>query len=44
MKREGAAHPVSGTASVPSPPRRLTQPNSLDGFTFSSTPNDEDIL
>jgi len=44
MKREGAAHPVSGTASVPSPPRRLAQPNTPHSFTFSSTPNDEDIL
>jgi hypothetical protein len=44
MKRERPAHPVSGTASVPSPPRRLAEPNSSDGFTFSSTPNDEDIL
>jgi Family of unknown function (DUF5338) len=41
VKRERTAYQSSAAPSVPSPPRRPAKP---DGFTFSSTPNDEDIL
>ena len=44
VKPERAAYQHSAAASLPSPPRRLAKPNSPNGFTFSSTPNDEDIL
>lgn len=44
-KREQRAYPVSGTIHATSPAaRRPAKRDGADGFTFSSTPNDEDIL
>ena len=44
-RREQHAYPVSGAIRAPSPPlRRPEKRSGEEGFTFSSTPNDEDIL
>jgi len=42
VKPERTAYPASGPIRAPSPAAR--RPAKPDGFTFSSTPNDEDIL
>ena len=45
VKPERAAYPASGAIPAPSPPAgRAAKPGGATGFTFSSTPNDEDIL
>jgi hypothetical protein len=44
-KRERTAYPANAAIRAPSPtPRRPVKRDGAEGFTFSSTPNDEDIL
>lgn len=46
LKRDRPASSANGPAFVKSfpPPHRAAKPDTRSGFTFSSTPNDEDIL